>query len=256
MKNYVARDILLYFSLKYEGNWIDIFDAIKRKEKIDEDEYDVLVSQNKANYVTILDSNYPMQLKNIYQPPFVLYYYGDWDLTSQKGLAVIGSRVHSAYAKENCIRIVTDLVPSLVIISGMARGIDSIAHQSAINAGGKTIAILGSGIENCYPKENRQLFDAIKRNHLLISEYPGDTEPNSKNFPCRNRIIAGLAEGVFVVEAKQRSGSMITVASALEKGKDVYCLPHNVDGELYCNSLIKDGAYLVEDAKDILDNMK
>ena len=253
MQNINARDVILYLSLKYKGDWNSIFTAVRTKEKFDKEHYKELVKDIKCSYVTILDSNYPQSLKTIYRPPFVLFYYGDLDLVNKDSIGVIGSREYSIYGKEKCECIVGDLSTKLVIVSGLARGIDSIAHRASINRGGKTIAVLGSGIDNCYPKENLMLYNIIKKDHLLISEYPGLVEPNADNFPLRNRIISALSQSLFVVEAKKKSGTMITISYSLENGKDIFCLPHNVDGIHYCNSLIKEGAYLVESAEDIFN---
>ncbi len=255
MFKYDAQDVVLYFSLKYNGNWEDIYNAIKVKEKINDEEYVLLKEKNKANYITLVDKDYPDNLKKSYRPPFVLYYYGNIDFLKEDSIAVVGAREYSKYAGEKCYDIVRDLAKQRIIISGMARGIDSIAHQSTIDARGRTIAVLGSGIENCYPYENRKLYEAIKDNHLLISEYPFDVEPKASNFPERNRIIATLCKALFLIEAKEHSGSMITVRFALDYGRDIYCLPHNVDGLHVCNKLIKDGAFLVETADDILENL-
>ena len=250
------NEVLLYLSLKYKGDWESIFHAVRVKEKYDHAKLEELRKDMKCKYVTLLDKEYPSCLKLTYRPPFVIYYYGNLDLLKTNTIGVIGSRDNSGYGKENCTKIVSELSKELTIVSGLARGIDSIAHQAAINASGKTIAVLGSGIDNCYPKENLSIYNNIKENHLLLSEYPGDVAPDAEHFPMRNRIIAGISNSLFVVECKKRSGTAITIGYTLEAGKDVFCLPHNVDGVNFCNSLIKEGAYLVESAKDILDFLK
>ncbi|MGM9808984.1 MAG: DNA-processing protein DprA [Bacilli bacterium] len=255
MKTLTAREVILYLSIKYNGNWSDIFNAVRKKERIDLEEYEKITNNISCSYVTILDADYPNSLKSVYRPPFVLFYYGDLSLINKQTIGVIGPRENTKYAKENCESIVNELSSKLVIVSGLAKGIDSIAHQACVNAGGKTIAVLGSGIDNCYPKENLLLYNIIKKEHLLISEYPNMVEPNADNFPLRNRIISGLSQSLFVVEAKKKSGTMITIGYALENGKDVFCLPHNVDGTHYCNSLIKEGAILIENAQDIFSNL-
>ena len=177
--------------------------------------------------IRITDNNYPEKLKNISIPPKQLYVLGDETILNQFGLAIIGCRQYSDYGR----KIAKDLSFKLAkqginIISGMARGIDSFAHISCIAAGGKTIAVLGSGFNNIYPKENIEIFkEIIKSGGAVITEYSPDTKPIANNFPNRNRIISGLAEGIIVVEARRRSGTLITVEHALEQGKDIFAVP-------------------------------
>jgi DNA processing protein len=253
-----GRDIIIYLAVKYDGDWNAIYSAIKQKELVNQKEIDALLGQLKCQTVTIIDDNYPESLKKIYKPPFVLFYYGDLSFIDDevRSLAVIGSRQPTNYGLTMGRTITSDLVKNrITIISGLAKGIDGLAHQVAIDEGGKTIAVLGSGIDRCYPKENLHLYQNIKQNHLLISEYPNHIAPNKDHFPWRNRIIAGLAQGVFVVEAKKQSGTLITVGYALYLGKDVYVLPHPANVDSSCNRLIKDGAILIESANDILEEM-
>lgn len=252
-----GRDILIYLSLKYEGDWDEIYQAIKRKEPINPNLYKELLTTLKCETVTIIDSYYPDHLKQCYKPPFVIFYYGDFSLLDEvnKIVAVVGSRKASDYGKKMTRILVGDLAKKMVILSGLARGIDAIAHQSAINISGKTIAILGSGIDYCYPKENRELYDLIKKEHLILSEYPNSSAPKQKNFPFRNRLIAVLAKSVIVAEAGMNSGTLITVSHALSYGRDICCVPYPADLYSACNSLIKQGAKLVESARDVYDEM-
>lgn len=177
--------------------------------------------------IKIEDENYPEKLKNIENPPKQLYVFGDEKLLNGFGLAVIGCRSYSEYGK----KIAKDLSFKLSkkginIISGMARGIDSFAHMGCMVAGGKTIAVLGSGFNNIYPKENIELFkEIIKNGGVVITEYPPDTKPIGSNFPLRNRIISGLSDGVVVIEATKKSGTLITVDYALEQGKEIFAVP-------------------------------
>ena len=189
-----GRNLLLYLSIKYEGDWDKIYFAIKAKEKISKEEVEEAVSTNKTPFITIIDDEYPDALKNIYKPPFVLFYYGDLSLldNSNSFLAVVGSR--NCY-KENCDalnKIISELNNEYIIISGLAIGIDTCAHKSILRNGGKTIAVLGCGIDYIYPKENQDLYQTIKQSNLLISEYPSLIKPNSEHFPIRNRIITYL----------------------------------------------------------------
>lgn len=233
-----------------------MMEAIKQKEPIDEGEALHTLATIHYQYITIVDPDYPPELQTIYQPPLVLFYYGNIHLLKQlgKSIALIGSRKPSAYGLTMTRVIAKELVQAgYVVVSGLASGIDGAAHQSAIDEGGSTIAILGSGIDYCYPKDHLSIYKKIKEQHLLISEYPGLVPPSSEHFPQRNRIVAGLSKGVVVTEASERSGTLITVGYALTQGKEVFCVPHLAQLHSSCNRLIKEGAYLVETGQDILD---
>ena len=190
---------------------------------------------------------YPERLKNIYSPPKQLYCLGNIELLHyERNLAIIGSRNYSLYGEKATKDFAFNLAKDdICIVSGLARGIDSFAHIAALNAKGKTIAVLGSGFDNIYPKENFKLVERIIKNGgLVITEYPLGSKPLSQHFPARNRIISGLSDGVLVVEAKKKSGTNITVDFALEQGKNVYVIPGNIysktsDGT---NFLITEGA--------------
>lgn len=253
-----GRDILIYLSIKYQGNWEKIFLDIKnRKKDFTSDEVKEAVASVKSKVVTIIDREYPEAFKNQQKPPFVLYYYGDLSLLDnpKRNIAVIGSRKNSDYGREMTIKITSDIAKHFIIVSGLARGIDAIAHQTAINSGGKTVAILGSGIDYCYPRENIDLYKRIKEEHLLISEYPNNTEPNKENFPMRNRIIAMASDCVVLTEGHMRSGSFITIGYALNKGSEICCVPYLANQDSACNRLIKEGARLVETADDVFDEI-
>ena len=248
------NDILAYFAVKYNGDWDEIYAAINRKEKVDLEEKEILLSKCDK-YITLLDNEYPTRLKGIYKPPFVLFYKGDISLlnTINKTIGVVGNRKNSDYGKESTEKIVKDLVESdCVIVSGLAKGIDVIAHKTCLDNGGKTIAVLGNGVDVSYPLENKDIQEIIANKGLIISEYPDYLESKKEYFPKRNRIVAGLSDAILVTEAKNKSGSMITVARALEMGKDIFCVPHLIGQDSGCNSLIKEGANLIECAKDIL----
>ncbi len=254
-----ARQILLYLSLKYEGNWEDIYDAIKRKEPINEDDMLIEISKIKSNVTTLIDDDYPLYLKCIYKPPFVLYYYGDLSLVAdiRKCVSYIGTRQMTGYGEEMTRKIVSELSKEKAIVSGLARGIDTVAHETALNHGGKTIGIMGCGIDTYYPKENKQLVERMKKDCLVISEYPGSCEPAKSQFPERNRLIAAMSQVTIVGEAPNaRSGTLITVRHALEMGRDVMCVPFPANSSSMCNRLIKEGASLVENAEDILQELR
>lgn len=248
------EEILLYFSLKYEGDFDKILKALERKEKVEEDLKEELIKTVKSKYTTIISDDYPASLKEIPCPPFVLFYYGNLSLVDKKTIGVIGMRHPSNYGIKATSQFVEQLVyKDFTIVSGMAMGIDTIAHKSAIMHQGNTIAVLGSGIDYCYPKKNLSLYQTLKNEQLIVSEYPGRLIPKKENFPRRNRIISGLSESILVTEANVRSGTMITVGHGLEQGKDIYCIPGRIDDAIGCNYLIQQGAKLVVDINDILD---
>ena len=249
-----GRDLLIYLAIKYRGVWNDIYSAISKKESVDSSNVEKLVSSLKCQTLTILDENYPESFKTIYHTPFVLFYYGNIDLLSdyKKNVAVIGSREYSDYGKAMTEKIVREIADKVIIVSGLAKGIDSISHRQCLAYKGQAVAILGSGIDNCYPKENRDLYEEIKKNHLLISEYPGDSDARKENFPERNRLIAASSNAVVVTEAKAKSGTIITVGHMLDLGREVLCVPHRADEGSQCNRLIAGGATLVENGEDVL----
>lgn len=255
-----GRDLLIYLSVKYQGNFDKIYHAITTHECASDEDIKKAVDSVKAKVLTIIDENYPDSLKRMCTPPLVLYYYGDLSLLTDQAsqrLAVVGSRECTIYGRKMTNKIVSEVAnKKIIIVSGLARGIDAVAHHSAINAKGKTIAVLGCGIDSIYPKENEELFKEIKANHLLVSEYPNDTKPEPNFFPLRNRLVAGFADKVLVTEAYKNSGTNITVLYALKQGKDVMVVPYEADKESSCNKLIQDGAALVETAEDVLYLMK
>lgn len=254
----LANDMLLYLSIHHKGDWNSIYDDIKNKRKyFTEEDVKKVKESVKSKYVTLIDKDYPNCFKQVFQPPFVIYYYGDLHLLDDysKNVAVIGSRVPSRYGEEMTEKIVSEICEKVTVVSGLARGIDSLSHETAINNGGKTIAIIGSGIDNCYPKESLDLYNEIKKNHLLISEYPGNSAPDAKHFPLRNRLIAGSSSAVVVTDASIRSGTSITVNYALQTGKYVCAVPFHADENTLCNRLIKDGAKFCECGQDVLDEM-
>ena len=205
--------------------------------------------------VTLLDSDYPRLLREIENPPLVLYMRGEEEIDTTRTLAIVGTRRTSGYGREMARRLAHDLgALGLIVVSGLAIGIDAAAHHGALDSKGRTVAVLGSGFLHPYPASNKRLFDEIGRSGTVVSEYPLDTHPAKWTFPQRNRIIAGLSRGVIVVEAPQRSGALITARLALEEGREVFAVPGNVTSTASAgtNRLIKDGATLVETVEDIL----
>ena len=188
----------------------------------------IQIRKEQIQEIKMEDKNYPEKLKHIYQPPKTLYVLGNRNLLSTKSIAIIGCRDCSEYGKKLAKYFAQELAKKeITIISGLARGIDTYAHQGSILAGnGKTIAVLGCGLDTIYPPENIKLYQEIlKKGGAIITEYPLGIKPLKQHFPARNRIISGLSDGVFVIEARNRSGTLITVNHALEQGKDVYAVP-------------------------------
>lgn len=213
--------------------------------------------KTKVKIITITDVEYPQNLKKIEDNPFVIYTKGNCGLLSEKNkIAIIGSRECSEYGKKITLKFSYLLSrKNNIIVSGMAKGIDSYAHKGALIAKGKTIAVLGSGINYIYPKENEKLYnEIIKKDGLIISEHPLNKKPIPEYFPYRNRIISGISDKILVTEAGKRSGSMITVNYALEQGKNIYAIPGNITSYKSegTNLLIKEGAFLVTSLEDIL----
>ena len=202
------------------------------------------------------DKLYPEKLMHIYARPQTLYVIGDETILNKRGIAMIGCRNCSTYGRKTAYDFAYKLAQKgLNIISGLARGIDTYSHLGAVKAKGKTITVLGSGLDRIYPPENRKLYEAIiQTGGAIISEYPLGTPPDKLHFPARNRIISGLSDGVLVVEARQKSGTFITVEHALDQGKDIYAVPGDItrSNSYGTNDLIKQGAIPVTCVEDIL----
>lgn len=230
------------------------------REKIDPDQaMEELVKEN-IEVVTILDKDYPDLLKEIYNPPALLYVKGQLSTTDKFSLGIVGTRKISAYGKQVTPLITADLARAgITIVSGLARGIDTLAHWTALEAGGRTIAVLGSGISEqaIYPPENKKLAQAIAKQGAVISEFPPQAPPLAQYFPQRNRIIAGLSLGTLVIEAPDRSGALITAKQALEQNREVFAVPGSLfsPNSFGTNNLIKMGAKLVNQATDILEEL-
>ncbi len=209
--------------------------------------------------LTLLDKNYPERLKQIFDPPPVLYIKGDILPEDNLALAVVGTRRITNYGKEVTEILVRELSNAgLTIVSGLARGVDSLAHKVALENNGRTIAVLGCGVDIVYPPQNTKLAEEIINNGALISEYTPGTEPIPGHFPARNRIISGLSLGTLVTEADEKSGSLITAGLALEQNREVFAVPGPIYSRLSQgpSSLIKQGAKLVSKAEDILEELK
>ncbi|HFU4123579.1 TPA: DNA-processing protein DprA [Streptococcus suis] len=207
---------------------------------------------------SILDDTYPLELKQIYNPPVLLFYQGDLSLLNRTKIGFVGSRKASPEGVKSTEKIIKELQNQFVVVSGLARGIDTAAHMACLKNGGKTIAVIGSGLDQYYPKENKALQDYLSKHHLVLSEYPAGTQPLKFHFPERNRIIAGLSMGVVVAEARLRSGSLITCERALEEGREVFAIPGSIleQNWLGCLQLIKEGANCITSGIDVINELK
>ena len=218
--------------------------------------YQDYIHKNQIKLISISSKKYPKKLKQIYNKPIALYVKGNEKILNDYSIAIIGCRAYSTYGKEIAIRISQDLAKEkITTVSGLAIGIDAFAHYGTICGKGKTIAVIGSGLDRIYPKQNTALaVKIIEEGGAIVTEYPPGTPAYKSNFPARNRIISGLSNGVLVIEAKKQSGTMITVDFALEQGKEIYAVPGNVNSgnAQGTNELIKEGAKMVTNAQDIL----
>jgi len=233
--------------------------ALGNSLRLADEELKKLAKAPGVSLVTMGSELYPEHLAEIYDPPLVLYVRGDTRILSETGIAMVGTRHPTPYGLGMAERLAIDLSNcGLVIISGMARGIDSIAHKGAVEARGRTIAVFGTGVDIIYPRENRKLSEQILEfGGALISEFPIGTSPAPHNFPLRNRIISGLSRGVLVVEAGEFSGTRITSRCALEQCREVFAVPGNVTNKLAWtpNTLIKQGAKLVATWEDVFEEL-
>ncbi|MBW2567867.1 MAG: DNA-protecting protein DprA [Deltaproteobacteria bacterium] len=244
--------------LKVDGITDRLASAIRRHqipEHVKKD-FDSVV-ESSCRIVTMLDPDYPPLLLEIPDPPPFLYVFGKLD-SSIMNIAIVGSRNATPYGLSTTKRLCNDLaLRGITIVSGMARGIDTAAHEGALMGKGKTIAVLGSGFERVYPAENIKLFHKIAENGAVVSEFALKTEPEAYNFPIRNRIISGISLGTVVVEATRKSGSLITARLAAEQNREVFAVPGSINSfkSIGAHTLIKQGAKLVEHAQDIIEEL-
>jgi DNA processing protein len=243
-------------SLGFSSRIIDSF--VQVRQGIDLDRIMGRIAQQGIHVITWADDEYPRRLKEINQPPPVLYVKGDLLLQDDLAVGIVGTRRITGYGRQVTEEFASRLgMEHVTVISGMARGVDSIAHAAAIKSGGRTIAVLGSGIDQIYPPENRQLAEHIAQNGAVISDYPPGTSPDASNFPPRNRIISGLSRAVIIVEAGEKSGALITAGFAADQGRDVFAVP----GGIYApqskgtNALIQRGASPLLRIEDLLESL-
>ncbi len=217
------------------------------------------LKRHNARLVSYWDDAYPALLKQIYDPPAFLFVKGEFREQDRHAVAVVGTRQPTRYGQAVAERLSADLARhGLTIVSGLAYGIDTLAHRAALNVEGRTLAVLGTGVDLIYPQKNRKLAERIVSHGALISEFPMGTPPDWTNFPRRNRLISGLSLGTAVVEAGQRSGALITAAMALDQNREVFAVPGNIDSpkSVGTNGLIKQGAKVVTGSEDILEELR
>lgn len=217
------------------------------------------VEKSKVNIVTFWDPEYPFLLKKIYDPPVLLYCKGQPLNREEDAVSVVGTRSTTPYGRSTTKKLVQELAGGgITIVSGMARGIDSVAHREALNSGVKTVAVLGCGVDIIYPSENRKLYQRIINHGTVVSEFPLKSKPDAGNFPQRNRIISGLSHGTVVVEAGNKSGAILTALNAVDQDRDVFAVPGRINDEqsFGCLRLIRNGAIPVESGARVMEHIQ
>lgn len=253
-RNVVNRQVLQSYGLNEIQQLQFMHVSMQRLEKVQ-----LWISKNNHQMITFCDEHYPFLLKQIYYPPLLFFAIGKSELLVTPQIALVGSRRASEYGRQWTNTFVKIFVHhDITITSGLALGIDGIGHKAALDNQGKTIAVLGSGLANIYPKQHTELAEEIKKNGVLISEYWPDAPPLPKQFPKRNRIISGLSKAVIVIEAGMKSGSLITARYALEQNRDLFTLPAPLGNPAFYGNhwLIQQGAYLLAEPEDVLQHMQ
>lgn len=241
---------------RWQENQLDWFLQYKKSWDLQR-EWDRF-QKSGMSFVTSEQEEYPLKLREIYDAPYGLFYYGSLQILQGKTAGIVGARKCSEYGKYIASKLAENLARvGITVVSGMAEGSDAAAHVGTLKAEGNTAAVLGCGADICYPSKNRKLYEAIRRNGCILSEYPPGTEPIAWHFPARNRLISALCETLIVVEAKEKSGSLITADFALEQGKDVYAVPGRITDELSrgCNELIRQGAGIITGISSFLEEL-
>lgn len=244
----LAQKIAQY-AYMYHGDYFQIAKAIAQNQPIG-------VQPIHESYITRFDPQYPKALLDLPYPPWILFYQGNLSLLQRPKVAIVGSRDPLPYSQAMTKQVIEQLCPHYVIVSGLAKGIDGIAHQYAMDLG-QTIGVIGSGLKYQYPNEHQYLYQQMRSHHLIISEYPFDTPVQKYHFPWRNRIIAGLSKAVMIMQAKMPSGTLITAKYAQEIGREVYCLPYQMNQlEGYgCHVLIEEGAHILYSMDQLKENL-
>lgn len=242
------RALLAAYAVRYRGEWKKIAAAIARKEPVS-------IPEVKETYLTIADEAYPASLRRLRFPPWVLFYEGNLELLRYPAVTIIGSREMHAYGRAMTELAASILCEHYVLVSGLAKGVDGTVHRTALEHGGHTIGVIGCGLNVAYPRCNQDLYQRMSEDHLILSEYPRDTMPESWHFPWRNRILAALGEAVIVTEARRTSGTMHTVNEAIALSREVWCAPYPYGAEEGegCNLLISEGANLLVNEDSLKD---
>ena len=260
MIEYDSRKILIYLAVKYDGDPIKIINAVRlhEDEHVPYSEMEKVCDSIKSKVITYLDKDFPSKLKTMFRPPLVLFYYGDITLLDdgKRRYGVVGSREYSEYGEMATKKLVKEMGRDKIVVSGMAKGIDTISHTAALENKARTIAVLGSGIDNCYPEENKDLYEILKKEELVISEYPNMSEPDKTHFPMRNRLVVALSDALIVPQINTHvSGTTISVNLAVGSNKPVYVVPHSIFEETVNNDLIQEGANVAENGRQILEDL-
>ncbi len=245
----MERENLIAYAIRYQGNWKKIANAITMQE--------VPIRYPYQPCITILDEKYPISLKRLQNPPWVLFYEGNLSLLEREKVTIVGSREMTAYGKAVTRLVANTLKKDFVIVSGLAKGVDGESHRCALDKG-STIGVVGHGLDTIYPRCNRDLYQVMREQHLILSEFPRGTPIQKYNFPYRNRILAGLSKAVIVTQAKKKSGTMHTVNEAIEIGTDVYTVPYPFLDESGngCNLLLQEGANILYEMEQLEDLRK
>jgi DNA processing protein len=236
----------------------DVGQILESRRHWNPEEQFLKLAEDGISFVSFEQEAYPAKLRHIFDPPYCLYYRGSLPPQDRYSVAIVGARGRSAYGMELAQKLAETLArEQIVVISGLARGIDGDAHRGALKGEGDTYAVLGCGVDRCYPAEHRYLYDSLLSRGGILSEYPPGTAPAAHFFPARNRIISGLCDCVVVIEAREKSGSLITADYAMEQGRDVYALPGRVTDSLSrgCNALIRQGAGIFLGIEDFMKEL-
>lgn len=260
MIEYDSRKILIYLAVKYGGDSFKIINAVRSREDehVPYEEIEKVCNSVKSNVITYLDEEFPECLKKMFRPPLVLFYYGDISLLNddKKRYAILGSKKCSEYSKKATKKFVNELGTDKVLVSGLSKGIDTTAHIAALDSSTKTIAVLANGIDYCYTKENKILYEKIKNEGLIISEYPGMLDPDKLHYPMSSRLVVGLSEALIVPQVNSHtSGTTIAINLAVGDNKPVYVLPHSIFYNSMNNEIIQEGANIALDGMSILEDL-
>lgn len=257
---YKAEEVLLLISNDAQGDWEKMYQTVKDKRLLNTDLLPEIKAKTFSKFTGVTSLDFPNCFKDMNMPPIFLYYYGNLTLLHGPLLAVVGSRHPDEYQKRMTKQLLDEFFEKTGnfcgIVSGLARGIDQIAMEVAIAHNAPLVGILGSGIDECYPSENKHIYDYCKEHGLLISEYPSDVKPLAEHFPMRNRLISAACKAMFIPAGNKRSGTSISARLAIEDGREILALPGEIGKQDLCNELIHDGATCVTSVDDFIEAMR